>query len=335
MPKKFSKPHMSRVINGDVVVPLAPEAEEKLRLDMALLVRYPGYNRSVLQKYIRNGQVRVNGVVVSKANTLVGTADELDLLERVMPKRPEVPVIYEDENVLVMDKPVGLLSVSKGDFNPEPTMADYGMIVHRLDRDTSGVMILAKNEETRGFLQRQFQERKVHKVYYAVVVGRPELAEAVVDVPLKRNLKKPTTFLPDAEGREAITQYRVMEVGEQYSLLELRPRTGRMHQLRVHLKHVGTPILGDAIYGVRRGTCGFDGAVCGSGGVSGVARDFGGVSGGVESVTGGVEGATRDSGDGGRMFLHAGELEITIPGGIRKVFRSKMPGEFRRVLRED
>lgn len=290
MVKKFSKPHMSRIINGDIELPKAPEAEDKQRLDMALLEKYPGYNRSTLQKYIKNGQVKVNGEIIEKANTLVSESDELDLLERAMPERPEVAVIYEDENVLVLDKPEGILSISKGDFNPEPTMEEFGIIVHRLDRDTSGVMIVAKNEETHSMLQRQFQERKTHKTYNAVVVGHPDLPEAIIDVPLARNMNRPTTFVPDAEGREAITQYKVLDRSNKYSLLQLKPQTGRTHQLRVHMKHLGTPILGDPIYGDTPAK---------------------------------------------RMYLHASELEITIPGGIRKTFKSELPREFNDVLRED
>jgi 23S rRNA pseudouridine1911/1915/1917 synthase len=280
---------MSRVINGDVKLVEAPVVAPKMRLDMALLEKYPEYNRSTLQKYIKSGQVAVNGQVAEKANVLVSDEDELVLTEQAPLARPEVPVIYEDENVLVVDKPAGVLSISKGDFNPEPSMGDLGVIVHRLDRDTSGVMILAKNDEARAYLQRQFQQRKAHKMYYAVVVGHPRLPQAVIDVPLKRNLKKPTTFQPDVEGREAITEYKTLEQNDKYSLLELKPKTGRTHQLRVHLQHIGTPISGDRIYGEDKAN---------------------------------------------RMFLHAGELEITIPGGERKVFRSEMPEIFRDVFRK-
>ena len=290
MPKKFSKPHLSRIINGDVEVAEAPLAEQKKRLDMALLTQYPEYNRSTLQKYIKNGQVKVNGEVAEKANLLVEESDKLAMTVKKSAARPKVPVIYEDDNVLVVDKPMGVLSISKGAFNPEPTMEDFGLIVHRLDRDTSGVMILAKNDETKRFLQKQFQQRKTHKTYYAVVVGHPELPRAVIDVPLARNLKKPTTFLPDVEGREAITKYAVLDQDDKNSLLELKPETGRTHQLRVHLRHIGTPILGDLIYG---------------------------------------------DGDGAdRMYLHAKELEITIPGGERKIFESEIPESFRDVFKK-
>jgi RluA family pseudouridine synthase len=162
---------------------------------------------------------------------------------------PKIPIIYEDTNVIVLDKPAGLLTISKGDFNPEPTLEAYGHIVHRLDRDTSGVIILAKNQQTQSFLQKQFANHTAYKTYYAVVVSHPKLDQAIINVPLARNLKSPTTFQPNPKGREAITQYKVINQNDKYSLLELKPTTGRTHQLRIHLAHIDTPILGDKIYG--------------------------------------------------------------------------------------
>jgi 23S rRNA pseudouridine1911/1915/1917 synthase len=141
-----------------------------------------------------------------------------------------------------------MLSIKKGAYIAESAIDDYGEIVHRLDRDTSGVIIVAKNPSTKSMLQHQFAERKTHKTYYAVVVGHPEQAHALISVPLTRNLKRPTTFIPDANGREATTEYRVIGQNERYSLIELKPRTGRTHQLRIHMAHIGTPILGDPIY---------------------------------------------------------------------------------------
>ena len=249
MPKKFSKPHLSRLINGDIALPSAPEQPRKTRLDIALQNQYPEFNRSTIKKYIKAGQAAINGNSVDKPNTLVTDTDTLSLHVPEAANIDKPPVIYEDDNVVVLDKPAGLLTVSKGDFNPEPTLEAYGKAVHRLDRDTSGVIILAKNDTTKSALQKQFQDRKTHKTYYAVVVGHPELREAVINIPLARNLKAPTTFQPDQEGRKAITQYRVIDQNDQYSLLELKPQTGRTHQLRVHLTHIGTPILGDKIYG--------------------------------------------------------------------------------------
>ena len=300
--KKFSKPSLSRVINGDVQ--LSEEVKvEKFRLDKKLVEKYPEYNRSTLQTFIRSGYVFVNGKPATKPNTQIEADAEIALnlpeeltneelknsaIERIRPK-----TIFEDENVLVLDKPSGLLSMAKGEYTAEPTLEDYGLLVHRLDRDTSGVVILGKNEETQKMLRRQFQDRKAHKTYYAVVEGRPKLDEAMIDLPMSRNIKHPTTFVVDANGKPAQTYYKVIKVGEKYSLLELRPTTGRTHQLRVHLKYLGTPILGDRVYGSAP--------------------------------------ADTDM----RLYLHAAKLEISIPDtpeNKRMTFEAPIPKEFERVL---
>ncbi len=283
--KKFSKPEMSRVINGDVVLAEAEAAPEKVRLDILMKEIYKSYNRSTLQKFIESGFVTVNGELATKPNFKVERGVKIDLkVPEVMKNadlRPEV--IYEDDNVLVVNKPAGLLSEAKGEYCPEKTLADYGLVAHRLDRDTSGVMILAKNEETQKFLKKQFQDRKVHKTYYAVVSGQPKLNEARIDLPMIRDLKRPTTFRVDANGKEAETFYKVLKTDGQHSLLELRPVSGRTHQLRVHMKYLGHPIVGDAVYGGEKAE---------------------------------------------RLYLHAGSLEITLPGGVRKVFVVDRPAEF-------
>ena len=292
--KKFSKPEMSRVINGDRVLDSDDEKPEKFRLDLLLVEKYPEYNRSTLQTFIEQGFVKVDGKIVKKSNSKFEKSAELlleipDEFKKKTVSRP--PVIFEDENVLVLDKPAGLLSMAKGEFCPEPTLEDFGLLVHRLDRDTSGVVILAKNPETQKYLRKQFQDRKTHKTYYAIVEGAPKLDEALVDLPIARNLNRPTTFKVDPNGKEAKTFYKVLKQNEKYSLLELKPVTGRTHQLRVHLKHLGVPILGDRVYGT----------------------------------------AKPDSKI--RLFLHAHSLEITIPTSERRVFVSKPPKEFEDVLR--
>ncbi len=249
--KKFSKPEMSRVINGDVVLAGEPEKEEKKRLDLILTGIYKSYNRSTLQKFIEKGFVKVDGEVVLKANTKFpdGVYIEMTIPEELKNADLVPKVVFEDENVLVLDKPAGLLSEFKGEYSPEMTLAHYGLIVHRLDRDTSGVIILAKNEETQSKLRRQFQERKTHKTYYAVVSGQPKLDAARIDLPMMRDLKRPTTFRVDPNGKEAETFYKVLKTDGEHSLVELRPTTGRTHQLRVHMKYLGHPILGDPVYG--------------------------------------------------------------------------------------
>ena len=248
--KKFSKPEMSRVINGDRTLSDAPEKPELFRLDRLLVERFSDFNRSSLQTFIKSGFVVVDGEVAKKPNQKFEKDIKIELnLPKTEKKSPKMKTIFEDENVLVLEKPAGLLSMAKGEYCPEPTLEDFGLLVHRLDRDTSGVVILAKNEETRKMLRKQFQDRKTHKTYYAVVEGRPKLDKAVIDLPIARNLKHPTTFQVDPNGKPAKTNYQVLETNDKFSLLELRPESGRTHQLRVHLKYIGTPILGDPVYG--------------------------------------------------------------------------------------
>ena len=286
--KKFSKPEMSRVINGDVVLAEETEKPEKVRLDVLMTEIYKSYNRSTLQKFIEYGFVTVDGELVKKPNQKVERGVKLDLkIPTIMKNADLVPEkIYEDDRVLVLDKPAGLLSMAKGAYCPENTLEQYGLLVHRLDRDTSGVVIMAKDPETQAFLKKQFQKRTAHKIYYAVVEGRPKLDEARIDLPLARNLKKPTIFLVDPKGKESETFYKVVKSNGEYSLVELRPTTGRTHQLRVHMKYLGHPILGDIVYGKKKD----------------------------------------------RLYLHAKSLEITLPGGERKVFEAKLPEEFKRVF---
>lgn len=296
MSKKFSKPELSRQINGDIPFDTPNTDDDKppmQRLDILALEQYPRYSRATIQKFIKDGRIRANGELYLKPNAMV---DEDSLIELSLPK-PEIaqkpPVIYEDDNVIVFNKPNGILSIKKGDYSAEPAIEDWGEIVHRLDRDTSGVIIVAKNAATKSMLQKQFQERKAHKTYYAITEGIPKQPHAIINIPLARNLKKPTTFMPDANGREAVTEYKVITQNNDRALVELKPQTGRTHQLRIHLAHIGTPILGDPIYNPK--------------------------------------GRKAD-----RMYLHAYSLEITIPGkehGERKTFTADVPEDFRNALR--
>lgn len=249
--KKFSKPEMSRVINGDVRLAEEAEKPEKIRLDVLMGEYFKSYNRSSLQKFIEFGFVTVNGEVVKKPNQKFERGTKIDLkIPDTMKNADLVPeVIYEDGNVVVLNKPAGLLSMARAQYCPENTLERYGLLVHRLDRDTSGVVILAKSPEVQMFLKKQFQDRTTHKTYYAIVSGRPKLDEAKVDLPIARDLKRPTTFRVDPNGKESETYYRVIKSDDKYSLVELRPTTGRTHQLRVHMKYLGHPILGDPLYG--------------------------------------------------------------------------------------
>lgn len=255
--KKFSKPEMSRVINGDIVLEDKDARPEKFRLDHLLVEKYPEYNRSSLQTFIESGFVKVDGKVAKKPNEKYEKDVEISLnVPKKTPLRPELKptTIYEDDNVLVLNKPSGLLSETKGEYCPEPTLSDFGFIVHRLDRDTSGVVILAKNEKTQSFLRKQFQDRKAHKTYLAIVNGHPKLDAAKINLPIARNLKRPTTFQIDPNGKPSITYYEVLKTDDKHTLIELKPVTGRTHQLRVHMNYIGNPIVGDTVYGKKEPT---------------------------------------------------------------------------------
>lgn len=283
--KKFSKPEMSRVINGDIKLAEQETAPEKVRLDILMTEIYKSYNRSSLQKFIELGFVTVDGELAKKPNQKFVRGVKIDLQVPEEQKNADLipKVVYEDENVLVVDKPAGLLSMAKGEYCPEKTLGDYGLLVHRLDRDTSGVVILAKNPEVQKFLKKQFQDRKTHKTYYAVIEGQPKLDAARIDLPIARDFKRPTTFRVDANGKESETYYKVIKTDGKHSLVELKPTSGRTHQLRVHMKYLGHPIVGDVVYGGEKAD---------------------------------------------RLYLHAGTLEITLPGGKRTTFEVPMPEGF-------
>lgn len=300
MAKKFSKPELSRKINGDIPFDDAKsgaEPVETTRLDVVVQNDNPRYSRATIQKFIKAGYVTVDGAIANKPNTPVEDGAEVILTVPAQESAEKPPVIYEDDNVIVFNKPQGMLSIKKGDFSTEAAIEDFGEIVHRLDRDTSGVIIVAKNFSTRGMLQKQFQQRKTHKTYYAIVCGEPAQAHAIINIPLARNLKKPTTFIPDKDGREAITEYRTLKTieknGKKFSLVELKPRTGRTHQLRIHMNFIKCPILGDSVYNP-----------------TGPKAD--------------------------RMYLHAAALEITIPGepnNQRMTFTAELPASFEDALK--
>ena len=272
-----------------------------IRLDVYIGQKYPSYSRALIQKLIKNGHVKLSSKVEIKPSFAVKGSEKVDLDIRNL-KEPEntldLEVIYEDENCVAINKPLGILVHSKGAYNPEATVAswlktrkdfdfpadnDRAGIVHRLDRATSGVMICAKNKTTLGFLQKQFQNRKAKKTYIAVVSGIPKQNHAILDLPIERNPKKPQTFRVNNNGKPAQTEYKVLYFGKDQSLLELKPVTGRTHQLRVHLNHISHPIIGDVLYGGKNAE---------------------------------------------RMYLHAKSLEITVPGGKRMVFDTALPDKF-------
>lgn len=277
----------------------------KVRLDIYLSTKFDTtISRSLWQKYIKAGYVSVNN---KAATTPKFEVDETDEIALNLPEKEQtdvdLPILYEDDDVIVVNKPSGLLTHAKGGLSDEPTVAeiirqktsfatdtDRPGIVHRLDRDTSGLLIVAKNPESAAHLQRQFAERTAKKTYVAITDGKPKLNAAKIDLPIGRNPSAPSTFRIDPNGKSAQTTYHVLVENDAQSLVELKPTTGRTHQLRVHLAHLNAPILGDRVYG-KSSNC--------------------------------------------RMMLHAQKLEITLPSGERKVFEAIVPDEFKRFFPED
>lgn len=167
--------------------------------------------------------MKVNGEVVNSYKKHLGEDDEVTVnVPETKIEARDLPVIYEDENVVIISKPVGILTHAKGQLAQEFTVADFMKerttlnkntnrpgIVHRLDRDTSGVIICAKNPETGSYLQKQFSNRKVKKIYLALTEGRLKLKKGKIDIPIGRNPKKPSTFRADPNGKPAVTSYEV------------------------------------------------------------------------------------------------------------------------------
>ena len=241
------------------------------RLDQYLAGLGLGLTRSRLRQLIDSGDVLVNGAAVKPAHR-VRPGDRV--VVSVPPPRPAVAVaqdipltvIYQDADLVVIDKPAGL-AAHPGPGHPDRTLVNgllalcpdiQGIggeirpgIVHRLDKDTSGLMMAAKNQEAHNRLSRQIKDREVEKGYLALVEGLPAPPSGVIDAPIGRDPRRRTRMAVTAEGRESRTGYQLLERAGAWSLLELQLHTGRTHQARVHLSWLGHPIMGDAVYGKR------------------------------------------------------------------------------------
>ena len=241
------------------------------RLDQYLAGLDLGLTRSRLRQLIDSGDVLVNGISV-KPSHRVRPGDLV--VVSVPPPRPAVAVaqdiplsvVYQDAHLVVIDKPAGL-AAHPGPGHPDRTLVNgllalcpdiQGIggeirpgIVHRLDKDTSGLMIAAKNQEAHNRLSQQIKDREVEKGYLALVEGLPDPPTGTVNAPIGRDPRRRTRMAVTAEGRESRTGYRLLEQAGAWSLLELRLHTGRTHQARVHLSWLGHSLMGDAVYGRR------------------------------------------------------------------------------------
>ncbi|MCZ7569667.1 MAG: RluA family pseudouridine synthase [Ardenticatenaceae bacterium] len=253
-----------------LTVPVGARGE---RLDRWLTTQITALSRSQIQKLIEAGQVTVEGCVPAKSGVkLEGGEIVVVQLPAPAPEQPapepiQLDVMYENERALVINKPAGMVvHPAPGHIGgtlvnallaryPELNDAEQPErpgIVHRLDRETSGLLVIAKSVRARRYLQRQFKRRAVIKEYLALVQGQPEAARGVIEGPIGRDLHHRQRRAVVATGRPAETRYEVIETYKEYTLLNVRPVTGRTHQIRVHLAAIDHPVVGDRVYGPRR-----------------------------------------------------------------------------------
>jgi 23S rRNA pseudouridine1911/1915/1917 synthase len=245
------------------------------RLDHFLVECLPEHSRNRLQQLIRQGNVTVDGDTITKSGFRLEGGERIDVIipatepADLLPESIPLDVIYEDGDVLIVNKPAGMV-VHPSPGHDRATLVNAALahapdiegvggilrpgVVHRLDKDTSGLVVLAKNDKALRMVQRQFKERKVAKVYLALVDGAPPTPTGRVDAHVGRDPRhrKRMAVVPESRGREARTLYRTLERFEKHTLIELKPETGRTHQIRVHMSFIGCPIVGDRIYGRRK-----------------------------------------------------------------------------------
>ena len=284
------------------------------RLDKYLAQELSDLSRVQVQRLIAAGKVRVNGAAV-RSSFHLKTGDQIVIHvpppqpAEIRPEAIPLSIIYEDADLLVIDKPAGMVvhpahghrsgTLVNALLARYPQLAEVGGaeragIVHRLDKDTSGLILVAKHGAAQKELQRQFKHHAVEKVYLALVEGRVEPTQGVIDVPIGRDKRQRKQMAVLRSGRQACTEYRVVERFDDHTLVEARPQTGRTHQIRVHFAFIGHPLVGDRVYGYRRQRLRIE-----------------------------------------RQFLHAQTLSFRLPSAGEVVeFHSPLPDDLRRVLDE-
>jgi 23S rRNA pseudouridine1911/1915/1917 synthase len=250
------------------------EHPDQARLDRFLVECLPEYSRARLQGLIREGLVQVDGAPARKSGQTLEQGARIEV--HIPPVVPSVlvpedillDIVFENEDLLVVNKPAGMVvhpaaghasgTLVHAALGHEPRMEGIGGehrpgVVHRLDKDTSGLIVLAKNDAALHWLQDQFRLRQVEKTYLALVDGKPPTPSGQVEAAIGRDPahRKKMAIMPSGKGREAVSQYRTLETFGEHTLLEFHPMTGRTHQVRLHCAFLGCPITGDTIYGRR------------------------------------------------------------------------------------
>ena len=291
--------------------------KEPQRLDRFLVGLLPDFSRSRIQSLIKNGYVLVNGSTADKAGQML---DRFAVIEvtlpapeptKLVPEAIPLEVVFENGNLMIINKPAGMVvhpaaghatgTLVHAALAHAPDIEGVGGeerpgVVHRLDKNTSGLIILAKNDRTHRWLQDQFRLHKVEKVYLALVDGHPPTPAGRIEVAIGRSSRDRNlmTAVPPHKGRASITEYRTLETFREHSLLEVHPLTGRTHQIRVHLQFLGCPVAGDTVYGRKRPTLPLE-----------------------------------------RQFLHAARLSIQLPGEKSpRTFEAELPEELHRILED-
>ena len=248
---------------------MIPREHDGLRIDRALSLLFPDQSRSALARLIENGHVRVDTSEVRKTSHRVSTGQRVDL--DIPPAAPSeivsqdlpLTILFEDADLVVIDKPAGLV-VHPAAGHADRTLVNALLfhvrdlsgvggelrpgIVHRLDKDTSGVMVIAKNDVAHRKLTAAWNTERVRKEYLALVYGAPDPERGTVDAPIARDPRDRKRMAVVAGGRRAITDYEIVQRLRYVSLVRCRLRTGRTHQIRVHMKKLGHPIVGDPLY---------------------------------------------------------------------------------------
>jgi 23S rRNA pseudouridine1911/1915/1917 synthase len=289
--------------------------EDSDRLDKFLAIKLPDFSRSRLQALIKEGMVMVNQQAITKTGFVVEKGNVIEILvpetvsSELVPEKIDLDVVFENSDLAVINKPAGMV-VHPAAGHDTGTLVHAALarftdlqgiggelrpgVVHRLDKDTSGLIMIAKNEKAHRWLQEQFKSRKVEKVYIALVDGKPPTPTGRIEAAIARDPshRKKMAVVSDMKGRASTTEYRTLESFREHTLLEAHPETGRTHQIRLHLAFLKCPITGDTVYG-----------------------------------------RSHPSVDIKRHFLHAARLKINLPGEkTASLFEAPLPPELLAIL---
>ena len=289
--------------------------DDPQRLDKFLVDCLEEFSRARIQQFIKSGLILIDQKPARKSGQTLEKGMEISVgippiaPSELVPENIPLDIIYENDDLMVINKPAGMV-VHPSVGHKSGTLVHAALahaselegvggvhrpgIVHRLDKDTSGIILLAKNDQTHQFLTDQFRNRQVKKVYVALVDGHPPTPDGKVDAAIGRdpNHRKRMTVTSENKGRVAVSEYHTIQHYAEHALLEVQPLTGRTHQIRVHLAFLQCPIVGDTIYGRRKPSLPIN-----------------------------------------RHFLHAYKLTITIPGeDVPHLFTAELPGELTKII---